>query len=243
VGVPELPAGGGLMQTFLPHEDFAASARALDTKRLGKQRVESLQILNALTVPGYGWGNHPATLMWRGYEEALVRYTLEVCRVWCERGFGDTCAVKVTDALAERLGVTEVRTQAELAAAGELPPWLGDDALHRSHRSSLVAKDPEHYGPQFPDADADLPYRWPVRSPAAVAAEEAKARRAVERAERAVRRAEEEAAKLAARRAKVRSRAAKKAAATRKRNAAVARRALGGATLSQPAGEAGPLAR
>ena len=62
------------MQTFLPFSDFDASAHALDVKRLGKQRVETIQIVRALTVPDYGWRSHPAALMWKGYEEALGRY-------------------------------------------------------------------------------------------------------------------------------------------------------------------------
>ena len=33
------------MQTFLPYADFLASAKALDQKRLGKQRVETIQVL------------------------------------------------------------------------------------------------------------------------------------------------------------------------------------------------------
>ncbi|MFN7881952.1 MAG: pyrimidine dimer DNA glycosylase/endonuclease V, partial [bacterium] len=33
------------MQTFLPSPSFAESARILDNKRLGKQRVECKQIL------------------------------------------------------------------------------------------------------------------------------------------------------------------------------------------------------
>ena len=36
------------MQTFLPYPDFKKSASCLDYKRLGKQRVEGLQILNAI---------------------------------------------------------------------------------------------------------------------------------------------------------------------------------------------------
>ena len=36
------------MQTFLPYPDFAKSAMCLDNKRLGKQRIECLQILKAL---------------------------------------------------------------------------------------------------------------------------------------------------------------------------------------------------
>jgi len=62
------------MQTFLPYLDFAECARVLDDRRLGKQRVEVLQIARAITVPGYGWRHHPAVRMWRGYEEALGAY-------------------------------------------------------------------------------------------------------------------------------------------------------------------------
>ena len=36
------------MQTFLPVADFVESARMLDYKRLGKQRVEGMQLLNAM---------------------------------------------------------------------------------------------------------------------------------------------------------------------------------------------------
>lgn len=70
-----------MMQTFLPYADFSGSAAALDPRRLGKQRVEAIQVLRGLTVPGYGWRHHPAVRMWAGYEEALVRYGLDVRRV------------------------------------------------------------------------------------------------------------------------------------------------------------------
>lgn len=162
------------MQTFLPYADFERSARALDRKRLGKQRVETIQVVRGLVRTGYGWANHPAVLMWRGFEEALGRYGFACCEVWTELGFGDTCAATIAADLREA-GVTQVRTQAELAAAGALPPWLGDEELHRSHRSALVRKDPDHYGPQFPDVPDDLPYVWPVRSEKAVAAEQRRA--------------------------------------------------------------------
>ncbi|WP_171109832.1 MULTISPECIES: MSMEG_6728 family protein [unclassified Streptomyces] len=150
------------MQTFLPYPDFRSSALVLDRRRLGKQRVEALQVLRGLVVPGYGWRHHPAVRMWAGYEEALVRYGLEVCKVWRERGHQDGCAATlVADLLAFRPGAS-VRHQVLLAAAGELPPWLGDDAFHRSHRSALVRKDPNSYAPLFPDVPNDLPYIWPT---------------------------------------------------------------------------------
>ncbi len=149
------------MQTFLPCADFTASARTLDRRRLGKQRVEALQVLRALVVPGYGWRHHPAAKMWTGYEEALTRYGFEVCAVWCALGAADTCAVKLADEYRQSLGGAVVRTQAELAVADELPPWLGDEAVHCSHQSALVRKDPDHYRARFPDVAPDLPYVWP----------------------------------------------------------------------------------
>ena len=150
------------MQTFLPYPDFRASAQVLDRRRLGKQRVEALQVLRGLIVPGYGWRRHPAVRMWAGYEEALVRYGLEVCGVWCEQGHQDTCAATlVTDYEAFR-PAPPTRDQPRLAAAGELPPWLGDDAFHLSHRSALIRKDPATYAPSFPGVPDDLPYVWPT---------------------------------------------------------------------------------
>ncbi|MEU8356139.1 MSMEG_6728 family protein [Nonomuraea sp. NPDC048882] len=150
------------MQTFLPYPDFAASAAVLDPLRLGKQRVETLQVLRALTVPGYGWRHHPVVKMWAGYEEALVRYGLEMCRHWCSLGRADTCADTMTTEIALLRGTPVVRAQAELAAAGELPPWLGDEKLHLSHRSALLRKDPGFYRPVFGDDDPDdLDYVWP----------------------------------------------------------------------------------
>ena len=178
------------VQTFVPYADFEKSMRALDTKRLGKQRVEVIQIVRALTVPGYAWSSHPAVLMWKGFEEALGRYGLTACAVWTERGFGDSCATTIVADL-HAAGVTSIREYAELAATDALPKWLFDEAVQLSHRSSLLRKDPEHYGPQFPDTPTDLDYVWPVRSPVVIERElrkeEAAARRAQRTAEKLIR--------------------------------------------------------
>jgi hypothetical protein len=149
------------VQTFLPYPDFTASAGVLDRSRLGKQRVEALQVLRGLTVPGHGWRHHPAVLMWAGYEEALTCYGLVVCEQWTTAGHADTVAATLQADLARATDTATVRDQAALAAAGELPPWLGDAAFHRSHRSALVRKSPGHYRRWFPDVPPDLPYVWP----------------------------------------------------------------------------------
>lgn len=149
------------MQTFLPRPDFADSAKLLDPRRLGKQRAETIQVLRALTVPGYGWRHHPAAAMWAGYEEALVRYGLAVSVAWLDRGHGDTTAGTLLAELQAGTGLGGAREQNALLRAHELPPWLGDEAFHHSHQSSLVRKDPTYYRPLFPEVADDLPYMWP----------------------------------------------------------------------------------
>jgi hypothetical protein len=145
------------MQTFLPVADFTESARLLDNPRLGKQRVECLQVLRALELPDYGWANHPVVAMWRGHTAGLVVYSLAMVRVWRERGFADTTETLIAEFAPDAAAMT----QEEAARAGLLPSWVGDEELHRSHRSNLVAKDPEFYRPRFPGEPDDLPYTWP----------------------------------------------------------------------------------
>ena len=207
------------MQTFLPYANFERSAHALDRKRLGKQRVETIQVVRALTRPDYGWKNHPAVLMWKGFEEALGRYGFACCEAWTELGFGDTCALTIATDL-RTAGIDTVRTQPELAAADALPPWLGDPEMHRSHQSALVRKDREHYSTLFPDVPDDVAYVWPVRSPSVVAAEQRK----IENAERRRRREHDRAGLEAAQQHRRRSRAAKKGWQTRRRGDAPALR-------------------
>lgn len=70
------------MQTFLPLPDFAASAASLDRQRLGKQRIENLQLMRAIVDPSAGWRNHPCVGMWRTVPCALFRYHEAICSEW-----------------------------------------------------------------------------------------------------------------------------------------------------------------
>jgi len=142
------------VQTFLPYPSFVESARALDSRRLGKQRVETFQLLRALTVPGHGWRHHPAAKMWDGHLPALVSYGLVMTDAWIAEGRADTVRDKILPFAPEVDGIP----QDDL----DLPPWLGDPALHLSHRSNLIRKDAAFYRPKFGDVPDDLPYVWPV---------------------------------------------------------------------------------
>ena len=147
------------MQTFLPYPSFADSARALDNKRLGKQRVECLQIIRALTIEEYGWKNHPAVKMWRGHLLSLTDYSTCITMEWINRGFVDTCTTKILDAWLTRQDVSPM----EIIAQVGKPEWLGNPDFHLSHQSNLIRIFPTHYRPIFgDDVPDDLPYIWPV---------------------------------------------------------------------------------
>ena len=137
------------MQTFLPYEDFELSAITLDNRRLGKQRVETLQILKSLTDPSYGWKHHPAVVMWRGYEYWLKRYGLAICDAWIDRGYKDTCKEKIS-----KFNFPQV----------EKPWWIGYTKFHDSHKSNLLRKDPSYYTKYNWQISDNLPYVWPVRN-------------------------------------------------------------------------------
>lgn len=138
------------MQTFLPFPDFSATARILDRQRLGKQRVEAWQILNALKGESAGWRNHPATKMWRGHEYQLCRYGVAICEEWRARNYKDT--------MLERFSAVVGLYQDCI----KLPSWFGNDSFHKAHQSNLIRKLPAHYKPLFPDVPNDLEYVWPV---------------------------------------------------------------------------------
>lgn len=130
------------MQTFLPLPSFTASAQALDYRRLGKQRVEAMQILNTLTGKSTGWKTHPAVKMWVGHENALAAYMDACIDEWVSRGYRNTMRV--------------VRPTSII-----MPPWFGDDAFHASHRSNLLRKSPDFYSRFGWIEGPDLPYVWP----------------------------------------------------------------------------------
>ena len=140
------------MQTFLPYVSFVESARCLDRARLGKQRVECLQLLNALLNPGTSrWENHPAALMWKGHEGLLAMYGIAICSEWKNRGYNDSCMAKIE-------GILETHK-----LNNSTPSWLGDKRLHSSHRSNLLRKDPEWYGKFAWEESPNMEYWWPVR--------------------------------------------------------------------------------
>jgi hypothetical protein len=139
------------VQTFLPYADFQKSVEVLDYRRLGKQRVETFQVLNILLerTPTKGWRNHPVTLMWTGYESALKLYQNITIYEWVSRGYKNNMRYE------------EVNLDSVV-----MPAWFGIEEFHRSHRSNLLRKDFGYYSQYF-DEPNDLEYYWPGVSYAA----------------------------------------------------------------------------
>ena len=137
------------MQTFLPYSDFRKSLECLDTKRLGKQRVEALQLINTISAGMFGgWSKHPAAKMWQNHLDALKCYHDISISVWVERGYKNTMKLFYDDPRQSQF---------------EMPSWLGDPSFHKSHQSNLLRKLPEHYSVHFRDVPHDLEYVWPQK--------------------------------------------------------------------------------
>jgi hypothetical protein len=128
----------------LPYESFHDTAICLDDKRLGKQRVEAMQILNILLgrTKTKGWRNHPAVRMWEGFENALKLYYNTIVQEWIDRGFNNTMKFET------------------IRGDIEYPPFIGDYAFHISHRSNLMRKESDYYDLYEWNVPDYLPYIW-----------------------------------------------------------------------------------
>ena len=141
------------MQTFLPYGDPVRTAKVLDNKRLGKQRVETIQIARRLLEisEGTGWSNHPAVKMWKGHEPYLIKiYLRAILDEWIARGFkNEKCEQHYTE------------LYRHVAARSAVQPRWFCESVFESHRSRLIQKDPDFYRPLFPGTPEDLEYIWP----------------------------------------------------------------------------------
>ncbi len=168
------------MQTFLPFSLYKDSAKCLDYRRLGKQRIECLELLKCLSIGPYQkretvihnwrpaseleynnlpkinvrktpWYNHPAAKMWMGYENFLVSYGMFICSEWCGRGYMDNCLEKIKSFYDYTI------------KENKYPEWINDERLYLSHKSNLIRKNPQYYRPIFgTDIPDNLPYFWPI---------------------------------------------------------------------------------
>lgn len=135
-----------MMQTFIPCRTYVESASVLDWRRLGKQRLEALQIYLIISgiAPKSRWRNHPAVRMWRGYTDHLAAYYNTILSEWIRRGFNNTMQFLSCDII----GVPK-------------PAWLTDEFM-AAHRAALLAKDWGYYRQFSWVEEPKIAYIWPV---------------------------------------------------------------------------------
>lgn len=145
------------MQTFLISPDYSETSKILDYRRLGKQRVECWQILNILLTlkihpnTKLAWMNHPAVLMWKGYEYQLCKYGIEISKNWINRGYKDSMLPKFQSWL-RRINYFDK----------EYPKWFKNEKFFSAHRAALLFKDKNYYKKFKWKEKAKLEYIWPI---------------------------------------------------------------------------------
>lgn len=158
------------MQTFLPNLSYLESAKSLDSRRLNKQKVECLQIYNAVIglrldpitdeVLGQatGWINHPAVRMWKKYPGCLMLYSWHIAKECERRNINDHRGL---------LYFFERRMNRHPFI---IPNWWTDPDIRQriayTHQCNLIRKDAEYYKPLFPNVSIGeafkTDYYWPV---------------------------------------------------------------------------------
>jgi len=144
-----------MVNTFLVHPDYTINAKLLNSQRLNKQITEATQIYNICRkIMSYmterpediwelydqarqitrehkiGWGNHPAVLMWLGYEDSLCEYIAACYNEWTtnrRRKNGTLCQYKNKPPLPKSVPIK--------------PWWVYGTTLMLSHRVMLLNKE------------------------------------------------------------------------------------------------------
>lgn len=168
------------MQTFLPYPDLLKSVQCLDNKRLGKQRVEAMQILR-INIQGetiaYKWeidkngGKYKKLLWFKPLDEGdgvinTPWYNHPAVRMW--RGYETCLEVYMNCCIWEwkQRGFKNsmfycATTFLDLIDANNFPSWFGNKDFHNSHKSNLLRKDYDYYHRYNWNVSNNLPYVWP----------------------------------------------------------------------------------
>lgn len=142
----------------MPYSDYKKCAKVLDKKRLLKQRVEALQIVNILEKleknpdAKVGFMHHPIVKMWKGHIDSLKLY----CNTMILESISRKCnnTMKLYD-----LPKSNSKPESKIVH----PWWISFSHLNYSHQASLLRKDPDHYHKYFydlPDEYRECGYVW-----------------------------------------------------------------------------------
>jgi hypothetical protein len=157
--------------TFVTSSNLQECAQNLDNQRLGKQRVEAKQIIDAIEK-NTGWSNHLCAKMWKDHVSCLKVYYNYIVREWIRRGFINNMKLYDLDESSFVILKTEfdgTKTIVEESTVGKItfPWWFSWEPFIYSHRAALLRKNPEFYTPRFKDPCSSqylqYGYIWPSK--------------------------------------------------------------------------------
>jgi hypothetical protein len=135
------------MMTFILDDDLVKSFKLFDNRRLGKQRVEAHQIINAIEGRSKGWTSHPITKAWSKHTDALKVY-FNLCVIeWEERGYKNSMAMY----------------DVPMDGSVIFPWWVVNLPVIYSHQASMLRKEPYFYTKLIspPEKYVNAGYLWP----------------------------------------------------------------------------------
>lgn len=149
------------MQTLIVENDFYLSASRLDTKRLGANIYESIQILaslldctDKLVNPKRNVKNCPQAKLWAGYEQHLLFYISAHLYEWL--------LVRHYKADISKKNLKILRCKIDYSYTEKPCTWITPELI-QTHRSVLIQKKPDYYKKFWPDTPDNLNMRYDFR--------------------------------------------------------------------------------
>lgn len=143
---------------YLPYPDFELSAKVFSSHDLRNQVIQVVDLMEVLHETDKAKKNFDIRLtqMWKGYELQLCVYGYTLLEELNSRN---------PPMPVNRVVINRLNWHFECANDGdfkmEKPPWVGTEAIHRSHRSQLITINSQYYGLIFQTEPDDLPLAWP----------------------------------------------------------------------------------
>lgn len=168
------------MQTFLPYDDVVKTMKCLDYQRLGKQRVEAMQIMKALkqgpkVIRCYDPKQLPAGRkyihIYNYFPDKLSKYEKYVKTPWFNhpatkmwRDNLDALAYYHNACIDEWIarGYNNNMLHIKHKKKFKMPSWFGNKVFHAKHRGTLLSKNKKWYSQFKWKEKAVYDYYWPI---------------------------------------------------------------------------------
>lgn len=143
------------MITWMTRMSLLDTADDLESSLSFQTITQGLSLLRSMVHDdGVYEDSRPEFRMWEFYESALAAYLVALEASMSQRGVFPFQHFRVVQTLKD---LHKVDSEAQF----ELPPWISDTDVLRSHRSNLVRRWPKEYGSLWRGTPKSMPYIWP----------------------------------------------------------------------------------